>query len=107
MNERQKALWKNVEKSLNEAVSITWDTCHKIYVLMDEEQHEQVIEYGYDPIIRVEDVDDALDTLKDWFGDSCGLRFIQAVKTVEGDPNEGFKSLIPQCEYDEDEDEDG
>jgi hypothetical protein len=44
------------------------------------------------------DKDQMLATLHDWWDSSCGLRFISSVKTVKGDPNEGFTHLIPQFE---------
>lgn len=101
-------VWGEVALTLNEAVAITWDTCHKIYILMDEEQVGYMIGYGYDPIIRKETATpkEMLATLQDWFEKSCALKFIQAVSTVEGDPNNGFDSLIPQGFFDLDEDED-
>jgi len=37
-----------------------------------------------------------LNTLEDWYANSCGLRFIQAVTTVENDPNDGFEDIIAQ-----------
>jgi hypothetical protein len=46
-----------------------------------------------------------LETIQDWYADSCGLRFVSAVRTVGGDPNEGFISLIEQGADDEDENE--
>jgi hypothetical protein len=36
--------------------------------------------------------------LRDWWEDSCGLRFINTVTTVDGDANEGFANIIAQCE---------
>ena len=36
----------NVKSALQGAVSIAWDTCHKIYLLMDENQHQEMITYG-------------------------------------------------------------
>jgi hypothetical protein len=36
-----------------------------------------------------------LETIKAWYGASCGLRFVSGVKTTE-DPNDGFIDLIPQ-----------
>ena len=101
-------VWGEVALTLNEAVAITWDTCHKIYILMDEEQVGYMIGYGYDPIIRKETATpkEMLATLQDWFEKSCALKFIQAVSTVEGDQNKGFDSLIPQGFFDLDEDED-
>ena len=93
-----KATWNKIEKTLERSVSIAFDTCHKIYVLEDEEQHELMVSYGYDPLIRIETigVKEALKTLKDWYKNSCFLKFISAVRTVDGNPNEGFTDLIPQ-----------
>jgi hypothetical protein len=95
------AAWAQVAAALPEAKGIAWDTCHKIYVLMDQEQFDLMASYGYDPLIPVTDTYEALQTLKEWYGDSCGLRFINAVKTVEGDPNEGFIDLIAQLDEEE------
>jgi hypothetical protein len=103
-----KNVWSKVEDALVGAEAITWDECHKIYILMDGAQVDQMEDYGYDPIIRARDTtpEEMLSTLKDWYEHSCGLRFIQAVATVEGDPNEGFTSIIGQFEDDEDEEDD-
>ena len=67
------------------AKGIAFDTCHKIYILLDDTQAAQVAE---------------------WYMESCALRFVNAVKTVEGDANEGFIVVIGQGEDSEDEDED-
>jgi hypothetical protein len=91
----------SVLESVQEAKAIAWDTCHKIYVLMDDEQVSKMIEYGYEEdMIKATDSTpkEMLNTLEDWYANSCGLRFIEAVKTVEGDPNKGFTSLIEQGE---------
>jgi hypothetical protein len=39
-----------------------------------------------------------LDKVKEWYENSCSLRFVSAVETVEEgkDPNEGFTDLIEQ-----------
>ena len=89
-----------VTERLSEAKAIAWDTCHKIYVLMDDEQVELMREYGYDPLITKEEMtpEEMLSTLEKWYEDSCGLRFIQAVNTNHIDPNAGFESLIEQGE---------
>ena len=89
-----------VTERLSEAKAIAWDTCHKIYVLMDNEQVELMREYGYDPLITKEEMtpEEMLSTLEKWYEDSCGLRFIQAVNTNHIDPNAGFESLIEQGE---------
>jgi hypothetical protein len=103
-----KADFDEVEKALEDAKGIAWDGCHKIYVLMDDEQVAQMREYEYDQIHTAEEMTDGemLETIKKWFSDSCGLEFVQAVATDHTDPNAGFTTLIPQGEYDQEEIED-
>lgn len=88
--------WERVRAGLVDAKAIAWDECHKIYVLMDDEQVDQMKVYGYDPLIPVTDQAEALKTVRDWWNESCGLRFVSAIKTVAGDPNKGFTDLIAQ-----------
>jgi hypothetical protein len=87
-----------VKERVSEAKAIAWDTCHKIYVLMDDEQVELMREYGYDPLITKDQMtpEEMLATLEEWYEDSCSLRFINAVNTNHIDPNKGFESLIDQ-----------
>ena len=96
-----------VEERLSEAKAIAWDTCHKIYVLMDDEQVVLMRQYGYDPLITSDEMsaDEMLTTITDWYETSCALRFVEAVTTNVEDPNAGFETLIAQGEDDE-EDED-
>ena len=99
-----------VEDRVSDAKAIAWDTCHKIYLLMDDEQVEKMREYEYDPLITSEESDPytMFETLKNWYDDSCGLRFIEAVSTNHENPNAGFETLIGQFENQEDEeDEEG
>lgn len=118
--------WDEVDLGLVGARSIAFDTCHKIYVLMDDEQLEEMRRLEYGEIRTSDEMNHAemLATLKEWFAKSCALRFIQAVETNHDDPNAGFTTLIEQgaretepCEIcdeewcagqceDEDEDED-
>lgn len=97
--------WTAVEEVLDQAHSIAWDGCHKIYVLLDEEQTALMESYGY----REDDsqmylasefasTDDLYAWLQNWWDESCGLRFISAVRTDEEDPNAGFTQLIAQFE---------
>ena len=102
-----------VEVALRLAKGIAWDTCHKIYVLMDNEQIDQMRGYGYgdandpDSLITKEQMnaDEMLATVKKWYEESCGLKFVEAVSTVdEGkDANEGFEILIEQGAEDNEE----
>jgi hypothetical protein len=89
-----------VRNRISEAEAIAWDNCHKIYILMDTEQVDLMRGYGYDPIITNEEMnpDDMFGLVQEWYQDSCGLRFIQAVSTNDIDPNAGFESLISQGE---------
>lgn len=98
--------YTEVEMYLVSAKAIAWDTCHKIYLLMDDQQVDKMRGYGYgdendpDSLITKEQMnaDQMLDTIKKWFDESCFLRFVEAVDSVpEGDdPNLGFTTLIEQ-----------
>jgi len=96
-----------VKERVSEAKAIAFDTCHKIYLLMDNEQVELMRGYGYDPLITKEDAtpDVMLATLQEWYEDSCGLRFIDAVSTNHENPNAGFETLIGQGDFAEDEED--
>ncbi len=86
--------WSRVEDAVPHAKGICWDGCHKIYVLMDAEQVRLSESYGYDVIVVPWPT--MLVMLREWYDASCGLRFIEAVRTVEDNPNDGFDALIPQ-----------
>lgn len=97
--------WTLVYDKMEDAKGIAFDTCHKIYVLMDDAQIAKMREYGYDPLYTSEDMSagEMYETIKHWYAESCGLKFVEAVSTVEGDPNDGFETLIEQgaTEFDE------
>ncbi len=97
--------WDLVEDRIDGAKGIAFDTCHKIYVLMDDAQMMKMKEYEYDPLISKSEMSasEMLETVKHWYAESCGLKFVEAVSTVEGDPNLGFETLIEQGarEFDE------
>jgi hypothetical protein len=88
-----------VKEALAESKAIAWDGCHKIYILMDDNQVELTRSYGYDPLIESKDStpEQLFETLSTWYRDSCGLRFVQSV-TTHKDPNCGFNSIIDQGE---------
>jgi hypothetical protein len=87
-----------IRKYLATAKGIAWDTCHKIYILMDDEQMELMREYEYDPLISSEEMTlgKMSATITRWYDESCNLRFVQAVSTDPKDPDEGFVSLVSQ-----------
>ena len=86
-----------IESALDNAVSITWEGCHKIYITLDMESHNQQVEYGYE-MVAVEDKAEALNKLWEWWDVSCGLRFINA---IEGEST--LHNVISQFDYDEEE----
>lgn len=90
-----------------EAKGIAFDTCHKIYILMDDEQMNLMKQYEYDPLISSEEMDaeEMANTVLNWYEDSCGLRFISAVHTTPN-PDDGYVNVVAQFEGFEDEDED-
>jgi hypothetical protein len=103
------------EMALKDAKGIAFDGCHKIYVLMDNEQVAKMTTYGYGDdegsyLLTADKMSKAemLETLEGWFAESCSLRFIHGVSSVpEGtDPNEGFTSLIEQGADWQDDEED-
>jgi hypothetical protein len=98
--------WDVVEDAVENAKGIAFDTCHKIYVLMDDEQVALMREYEYEEIRTTEDQtpSEMLETLKDWFSKSCALKFIEAVETNHENPNAGFTTLIGQFDQDDCED---
>lgn len=65
---------------------------------MDNEQLELMRTYGYEPIVTAEDVGaEGLETLaRNWYEQSCELRFIKAVTTNTEDPDAGFETIIAQ-----------
>jgi len=89
--------WADVDKKLDKCSGIAWDGCHKIYILMDDKQMSKMKEYGYDPLISAGEMSrsEMLLTIKEWFGDSCGLRFVDTVKTRK-DGTHKWGSLIGQ-----------
>jgi hypothetical protein len=95
--------WDKVEDAVFECKGIAFDTCHKIYVLMDDEQVALMREYEYEEIRTTDDQtpSEMMDTLRDWFDKSCGLKFIQGVATNHEDPNAGFVDLIGQFDQDD------
>jgi hypothetical protein len=98
-------VWSDVKAELSEAKGISFDGCHKIYILKDDQQVKQSAEWGYGEdgsfLVTDLDADEMLATIKKWYNDSCALKFVQTVETVEGDPNAGYDSVIPQGYEDE------
>jgi hypothetical protein len=110
----EETYWK-VREYTDEAKGIAFDTCHKIYVLMDNEQVELMRSYGYgedDPnaIATSDQLSPAemATVVMAWFEKSCGLRFISAVSSDTSFGDDGWVHVVSQFDgIDEDwEDED-
>lgn len=80
--------WRIVEQMLRNAKAMHYDGCHKIYLSMDDGQVAQMSAYGYNV------VPPSLGLVQQWYANSCGLRFVEAVFSPGN--NENFVSLIPQ-----------
>jgi hypothetical protein len=79
------------------ADSIAWDGCHKIYILQDSYQTDQMKNYGYDYLWTRDqlDTDSMINTIKQWYRESCELRLIDSVAT--GDHSTDlFTQVVPQ-----------
>lgn len=87
--------WDAVEEYLRDALSISWDTCHKIYLAMDEIEAAWFAE-NYDEATVKGSPEEMLATIKEWWDASCSLRFVSAVWHNRSNPNAGFVSLISQ-----------
>jgi hypothetical protein len=108
MLDTEQAYW-DVREYTNEAKGIAYDTCHKIYILMDEEQVALMREYGYDPLITADQLDPAemATVAMKWFLDSCGLKFISAVYSDKSIGQDGFVDVVAQFEGNEDDEDEG
>jgi len=69
---------------LETADSIAFDGCHKIYVLMDREQTEKMLDYRYDNIVTDKGASpsEMLEIVENWYKRSCPFRLIDAIYTL-------------------------
>lgn len=90
--------WTAVREALPSVKAAAFDGCHKIYLLQDDRQVTEQEDLHYPHMVYAANntAEAMLGTLHRWFDESCPLRFIDAVRTVEGDPSDGFTALIPQ-----------
>ena len=113
MLDTEEIYWR-VREYTDEAKGIAFDTCHKIYVLMDDEQVALQRSYGYgkdDPnaFATSNQLDPAemATVVTTWYKNSCGLKFISAVSTNPKFGDDGWVHIVSQSEgWDDEEDED-
>lgn len=93
----------NLEAFVYQAYSVSWDGCHKLYLNMDAYQHDKMInDLGYDLTIVSNNPRITLEKVEEWYNDSCGLKFIDAVFSTDEDTDK-FVTVIAQS-FGEDED---
>lgn len=97
-------LFDKVEVAIEYAHLIAWDGCHKIYLAMDEPEATWFKENYENTVKDTPEV--MLETVREWWEQSCFLRFVSAVHYNPENPNAGFVDLISQFEDQEDEDYD-
>ena len=87
-----------VRDALDTARGIVWDGCHKIYLLMDDEQVELTRADGYPHIITADEMtpSELNRVVLVWYENSCTLRFVEAVFAEADGPFERFEMLIEQ-----------
>lgn len=95
---------QRVRAAVKGAKGISFDGCHKIYVLLDDESVAQSREWGYGEdgsyLLTGLTSTQMFAQIKDWWDESCSLKFVQSVGSVppEANPNDGYKQLVSQAQ---------
>jgi hypothetical protein len=96
--------WTATALAVGAAKGIAFDGCHKIYVLMDDAQVEEMRDLEYDHVVTGLTPTQYLKQVQVWYDQSCGLRFVNGIKSPGR--NEDFTDLVPQgADWDEDEED--
>jgi hypothetical protein len=76
---------KDLHEKINNCKAIAFDTCHKIYILMDKQELEKMKGYGYEAVIEAEYSTPSImySSVLNWYKNSCGLEFINATSTLD------------------------
>lgn len=87
----------DIEQLVSTADSIAWDGCHKIYILQDQQQTDKMKSYGYDYLWTKDlmDSDSMVNTIYQWWRQSCGLRLVDSVATDDYN-TDLFTTVVPQ-----------
>lgn len=96
-------LFDRVVDAINDAHLVAYDGCHKIYLAMDEVEAEWFRNFYEFVVAGSAEV--MLDAVIRWYENSCGLRFVTAVRHDAENPNAGYTQLISQFEDLEEEGE--
>lgn len=94
----------NLEELVAQSFSVSWDSCHKIYLNMDLQQHNKMVGYGYELTVLNSNPSLTMQKVEEWYEDSCSLRFIDAVFTEDHNTDK-FVTVVPQFFLEEEEDD--
>jgi len=90
-----------VAEATDHAKLVAWDTCHKIYVALDDEEARWYVEQEFECFIGSPDA--MLDKVCEWYKeahDNCGLQYVDATSTsetsTESEHFSEFHRIIPQ-----------
>lgn len=84
-------VWDRTRIAVQRAKAMHFDGCHKIFISMDDEQVRRAMNIGYESYAP-----DYLQ-LREWFAQSCPMRFVSAVSTSMHDANAFYTVLVPQA----------
>ena len=96
METQTQTMTQRVASYLNECEGITWDTCHKIYILMDSNQVEVTKGFGYEVLTDLTPKE-YMKLIKSWYANSCGLQFVTVFST-DANGNDDFIQAVNQNE---------
>jgi hypothetical protein len=87
-----------VAEATDHAKLVAWDTCHKIYIAMDDAEARWYIDNEWQCFIGSPEA--MLDQVCEWYESSCGLQFVDATSTgktsTESEHFSEFNRVIPQ-----------
>lgn len=87
-----------VAEATQTASLVAFDTCHKIYIAMDEGEARYYIDHGWKTFIGPADA--MTEQVCEWYENSCGLEFVDATSTAESSTESehfsDFHRVIPQ-----------
>jgi hypothetical protein len=89
---------KELHAKIDTCKGIAFDTCHKIYILMDEEEVNKMKGYGYEALIKAEHSTPSImySTVLNWYKNSCGFEFINATSTSLDGAGTDFYTIAGQ-----------
>ena len=87
---------QRVASYLKDSAGITWDNCHKIYILMDKNQVEVSKGFDYEVLTDLTPKE-KMKLIKEWYANSCGLQFVTVFSTDENG-NDDFITVVKQGE---------